>query len=43
MKSATAYGDHRYLEFANLKKVYPTPQGPLTVREEIDLMMKKGE
>ncbi len=43
MKSATAYGDHRYLEFANLKKIYPTPKGPLTVCEDIDLMMKKGE
>ncbi len=43
MKSSTAYGDHRYLEFASLKKVYPTPKGPLTVCEDIDLMMKKGE
>ncbi|MEM8952213.1 MAG: nitrate ABC transporter ATP-binding protein, partial [Pseudomonadota bacterium] len=43
MKSATAYGDHRYLEFAKLKKVYPTPKGPLTVCEDIDLIMKKGE
>ncbi|MEO1397952.1 MAG: nitrate ABC transporter ATP-binding protein [Pseudomonadota bacterium] len=35
--------EDRYLEFANLKKVYPTPKGPLTVVDGFDLKMKKGE
>ncbi len=35
--------EERYLEFANLKKVYPTPKGPLTVVDGFDLKMKKGE
>ena len=35
--------DDRYLEFSQLTKVYPTPKGPLTVIEDIDLKMKKGE
>lgn len=33
----------RYLEFSDLKKVYPTPDGPLTVVEGIDLHLDKGE
>ena len=33
----------RYLEFSQLKKVYPTPSGPLTVLDGIDLKVKKGE
>ncbi|NKB15696.1 MAG: ATP-binding cassette domain-containing protein [Sphingomonadales bacterium] len=33
----------RYLEFFNLKKVYPTPAGPLTVVENVNLLMDKGE
>ncbi|MEL6946538.1 MAG: nitrate ABC transporter ATP-binding protein, partial [Pseudomonadota bacterium] len=35
--------EKRYLEFANLKKVYPTPKGPLTVVDGFDLKMNKGE
>lgn len=35
--------ERRYLEFFNLKKVYPTPNGPLTVLENFDLLMDKGE
>lgn len=35
--------DDRYLEFYNVKKVYPTPKGPLTVVEKFDLIMNKGE
>ena len=35
--------DERYLEFSQLTKVYPTPKGPLTVIEDIDLKMPKGE
>jgi nitrate/nitrite transport system ATP-binding protein len=33
----------RYLEFFNLKKVYPTPKGPLTVLENFNLLMDKGD
>ena len=32
-----------YLEFSQLKKVYPTPSGPLTVVDGFDLKLKKGE
>jgi len=35
--------ERRYLEFFNLKKVYPTPKGPLTVLENFNLLMDKGE
>ncbi|WP_430414080.1 ABC transporter ATP-binding protein [Parasphingorhabdus sp.] len=34
---------NRYLEFFKLKKVYPTPKGPLTVVEDVNLLMDKGE
>ena len=33
----------RYVEFSNVKKVYPTPKGPLTVVDGFDLKMRKGE
>lgn len=33
----------RYLEYSDVKKVYPTPTGPLTVVEGIDLHLEKGE
>jgi len=33
----------RYVEFFKVRKVYPTPKGPLTVVEEFDLIMRKGE
>ncbi len=35
--------DKRYLEFFKLDKVYPTPNGPLTVVEDFNLQMDKGE
>lgn len=35
--------ENRYLEFFNMKKVYPTPNGPLTVLEDFNLIMNKGE
>lgn len=35
--------DRRYMEFWKLTKVYPTPKGPLTVVEDFNLMMDKGE
>ena len=33
----------RYVEFDEVKKVYPTPKGPLTVVDGFDLNMKRGE
>ena len=33
----------KYLEFSQLSKVYPTPQGPLTVVDKFDLKLRKGE
>ncbi|MEQ6203960.1 ABC transporter ATP-binding protein [Sulfitobacter sp. HNIBRBA2951] len=35
--------DERYLTFSQLNKVYPTPKGPLTVVEDFDLKVNKGE
>ena len=35
--------DERYLNFSQLDKVYPTPNGPLTVVENFDLKINKGE
>ncbi|MBM2576362.1 ATP-binding cassette domain-containing protein [Jannaschia sp. Os4] len=35
--------DERFLTFSQLHKVYPTPKGPLTVVEDFDLRMDRGE
>ncbi|MEO0693723.1 MAG: ATP-binding cassette domain-containing protein, partial [Pseudomonadota bacterium] len=35
--------DERFLDFSQLHKVYPTPNGPLTVVEDFDLKIDKGE
>ncbi len=35
--------ERRYLEFFKLQKVYPTPKGPLTVVEDFNLLMNKGD
>lgn len=35
--------EKRYLEFFKLKKIYPTPKGPLTVLEDVNIIMDKGE
>ena len=35
--------DQRFLDFSQLHKVYPTPKGPLTVVEDFDLKMDRGE
>ena len=35
--------EDRYLEFFKLDKVYPTPNGPLKVVEDFNLIMNKGE
>ncbi|MEM6824756.1 MAG: nitrate ABC transporter ATP-binding protein [Pseudomonadota bacterium] len=35
--------ESRFLDFSMLHKVYPTPKGPLTVVEDFDLKIDKGE
>ncbi|MEM8647848.1 MAG: ATP-binding cassette domain-containing protein, partial [Pseudomonadota bacterium] len=35
--------DQRFLDFSQLHKVYPTPKGPLTVVEDFDLKIDRGE
>jgi len=42
-QDAKAFNDDRYLQFSAVSKVYPTPEGPLTVVDEFYLDMKKGE
>jgi nitrate/nitrite transport system ATP-binding protein len=42
-EAAAGPADNRYVEFYNVSKVYPTPKGPLTVVENFDLLMRKGE
>ncbi|MEZ5841113.1 MAG: nitrate ABC transporter ATP-binding protein [Hyphomicrobiales bacterium] len=32
-----------YVEFYDVKKIYPTPKGPLTVVDGFDMKLKKGE
>ena len=38
-----APADHRFLQFSQVHKIYPTPKGPLTVVEDFELTMNKGE
>ena len=35
--------EDRYLDYSKLHKIYPTPKGPLTVVEDFNLTLKKGE
>ncbi|WP_136634867.1 ABC transporter ATP-binding protein [Pseudooceanicola onchidii] len=35
--------DQRYLSFEQLHKIYPTPKGPLTVVEDFNLKLDRGE
>lgn len=35
--------EERFLDFSQLHKVYPTPKGPLTVVEDFNLKMNRGE
>jgi nitrate/nitrite transport system ATP-binding protein len=42
-RAASGISQERYLDFSQLKKVYPTPKGPLTVVDGFELKMKKGE
>ncbi len=41
--AARTTAQQRYLEFSALTKVYPTSKGPLTVVDDVNLKMKKGE
>jgi nitrate/nitrite transport system ATP-binding protein len=35
--------ERRFIEMSKVTKVYPTPNGPLTVVDEIDILMDKGD
>ncbi|MBA86145.1 ABC transporter ATP-binding protein [Thalassobius sp. S69A] len=35
--------DRNFLDFSQLHKIYPTPKGPLTVVEDFNLKLNKGE
>ncbi|MGQ0430824.1 MAG: ABC transporter ATP-binding protein [Microthrixaceae bacterium] len=37
------HADRSFLEYSKLRKVYPTPSGPLTVVDGIDLTLHRGE
>ncbi|MGB8812670.1 MAG: ABC transporter ATP-binding protein [Paracoccaceae bacterium] len=41
--AATSPVDARYLRYSQLHKIYATPKGPLTVVEDFNLILKKGE
>lgn len=43
LRASQALNEDRFLEFSQLKKVYPTPKGPLTVVDGFELKMAKGE
>lgn len=42
-KAQTGLIEERFLDFSELHKVYPTPKGPLTVVENFNLKVNKGE
>jgi nitrate/nitrite transport system ATP-binding protein len=41
--ASEARREDRYLDFSQISKTYPTPNGPLTVVDGFDLKMEKGE
>ncbi len=43
VQAAGTASDDRYLQYSRLHKIYPTPRGPLTVVEDFDLTLRKGE
>jgi nitrate/nitrite transport system ATP-binding protein len=43
LSAAKSLPVNHYVEFFKVTKVYPTPKGPLTVVDEFDLRMEKGE
>ncbi|MEM0934804.1 MAG: nitrate ABC transporter ATP-binding protein [Pseudomonadota bacterium] len=42
-KAQEGLREDRFLDFSQLHKVYPTPKGPLTVVEDFELKLDKGE
>lgn len=42
-EAAKSFTDDRYLQYSQLHKIYPTAKGPLTVVEDFNLVLKKGE
>ncbi|MEP2641834.1 ABC transporter ATP-binding protein [Roseobacter sp.] len=42
-KAQSGMIDNRFLDFSQLHKIYPTPKGPLTVVEDFDLKIDRGE
>jgi len=42
-EAARSVLENKYLEYSQLHKIYPTPKGPLTVVEDFNLTLKKGE
>lgn len=42
-QEAETVRNDRYLEFSQVSKVYPTPDGPLTVVEDFGLTLNKGD
>ncbi len=42
-EAAKSFTDDRYLQFSQLHKIYDTPKGPLTVVQDFNLTLKKGE
>ena len=42
-EAAKSFTDDRYLQYSQLHKIYPTPRGALTVVEDFNLTLKKGE
>ncbi len=42
-KAARSAIEEGYVEFFEVKKVYPTPKGPLTVVDGFDMKLKQGE
>ena len=42
-EAATTHMSERFLQFSQLDKIYPTPNGPLKVVENFEMTMNKGE
>ncbi|NSY37170.1 ABC transporter ATP-binding protein [Leisingera sp. ANG59] len=42
-EAAKSITEERFLDFSQLHKIYPTPKGPLTVVEDFNLKINKGE
>ncbi len=43
LQATSANPNARYLQFSQTEKVYPTPEGPLSVVKDFDLCLEKGE